>query len=114
MSNNKVYEPSPWPFEKVHEFIGRIREIKLETVYNKKSEYHGNQYLRCQVVIEGEPEIKEFLVFKEKLEKETIWEEIEQKDYLDKRYLFKLQRRPGAGKFFRLLDWEIINYGKKK
>ena len=104
MSNNKVYEPSPCTLPKVHECIGKIKDKKLETVYNKKSEYHGGQYLRCQVIIEDEPKIKEFLVFKEKLEKETIWQEIEQKNYLDKRYLFKLQRRPGAGQFWRLLD----------
>ncbi|MCE8163274.1 MAG: hypothetical protein I3273_03785 [Candidatus Moeniiplasma glomeromycotorum] len=112
MANNKVYN-----------FIGKIKEKKLETVYNKKSEHYGNQYLRCQVIIEDEPQIKELLIFKEKLEKEIIWEEIEQKNYLGKKYLFKVQRRPGAGRFFRLIDWEaitncsvkqIINHGKKK
>ena len=61
MNNNKVYN-----------FIGKIRDKRLEIVYNKKSEHYGNQYLRCQVIIEDEPKIKEFLVFKEKLEKETI------------------------------------------
>ncbi len=90
------------------ELIGIITDKKLDKVKNKKSEYHGNQYWRLSVELENEEEIKEILVFKEWLEQETIWQEIEQKNYLDKRYLFKVQRKPGAGQFFRLLEWEKL------
>jgi len=33
MTNNKVYKPSPWPFEKVHEFIGRIRGKDMTSLF---------------------------------------------------------------------------------
>ena len=95
------------------ELIGTIRDRKLDQVRNKKSEHFGNQYWRLAVNIENE-EIRELLVFKDFLEKKTIWEEIGQRKYLDKRYLFKVQRKPGAGQFFRLLEWEeLSSYGKE-
>jgi len=94
------------------ELIGVIKDRKLDQVRNKKSKHLGNQYWRLTVNIENE-EIKEILVFKEWLEQETIWQEIEQLNYLDKRYLFKVQRKPGAGQFFRLIDWKLLDYEKK-
>jgi len=96
------------------ELIGVVKDRKLDKVKNRKSEHYGNQYWRLAVNIENE-EIKEILVFKEWLEQETIWQEIEQRKYLDRRYLFKVQRKPGAGQFFRLIDWEIIkDYSAKQ
>ena len=94
------------------ELIGVIKDRKLDQVRNKKSEHLGNQYWRLTVEIENE-EIKEILVFKEWLEQETIWQEIEQRKYLDRRYLLKVQRKPGAGQFFRLIDWKLLDYEKK-
>jgi len=94
------------------ELVGKIKDKKLDEVRNKKSEYLGNKYWRLTVEIENE-EIKEILVFKEWLEQESIWEEIEQweaKEHFNNKYLFKVQRKPGAGQFFRLLDWEIISH----
>ena len=93
------------------ELIGIIKDKKLDLVKNKKSEHLGNQYWRLAVEIENS-EVKEILVFKEWLEQETIWQEIEQRKYLDKKYLFKVQRKPGAGQFFRLLDWELLDHEK--
>ena len=93
------------------ELIGIIRNKKLDKVKNKKSEHYGNQYWRLTVEIESE-EIKEILVFKEWLEQESIWQEIEKwelKSDFDKRYLFKVQRKPGAGQTFRLIDWELLD-----
>ena len=90
------------------ELIGVITEQKLDKVKNKKSEHYGNPYWRLTVELENEEEIREILVFKEWLERETIWREIEKRKYLDKRYLFKVQRKPGAGQFFRLIDWEQL------
>jgi len=93
------------------ELIGIIKNKKLDQVRNKKSEHLGNQYWRLAVDLENS-EIKEILVFKEWLERKAVWQELEQwelRNYLDKRYLFTVQRKPGAGQFFRLLDWELLN-----
>ena len=97
------------------ELIGVIKDRKLDQVRNKKSKHLGNQYWRLTVEIENE-EIKEILVFKEWLEQETIWDELEKwdlKDFLNKRFCFQVKRKPGAGQFFRLLEWELLKNGKK-
>ena len=93
------------------ELIGIIKNKKIDRVRNKKSEHFGNQYYRLQVKIENS-EIKEILVFKEWVEQENVWEDVEKwelKDYYNQKYLFRIQRKPGAGQFFRLLSWEMLN-----
>lgn len=89
------------------ELIGQITDKKLDRVKNKKSEYYNNPFYRLTVELENEGE-REILVFKEWLEQEKIWEQIEQSEYIEKRFLFKIQRKPGAGQFFRLLDWKVL------
>jgi hypothetical protein len=100
------------------ELVGVITDKKIERVRRKNSKHFGNTYWRLRVNIEDEPEIKEIVVFKEWLEQESIWPEIEQwdiKKHSNKRYLFKVQRKPGAGQFFRLIGWEEIrNYSTKQ
>ena len=101
--------------EKPKELIGKIKERKLDKVRNKKSEHYNNSFWRLTIEIENEPEIKELLVFKEWLEQETIWQEIEKwklKNNWNDKYLFKVQRKPGAGQFFRLLDWKLLDHEK--
>ena len=91
--------------KKIYDLIGKIKDKKLDKVYNKKSEYYGNRYWRLKVNIEDEPEIKEILAFKENLEKE-FWQAIEESKYIDQRYCFKVWRKPGAGQVYQLVDWE--------
>lgn len=89
-------------------FLGRIVNKKLDKVRNKKSSYYGNFYLRLQVVLEEKREITEILVFKEWLANQSIWLDLEQRNYLDKKFLFYCQRKPGAGQVYRLIDWEEL------
>lgn len=95
------------------ELVGIIQNKKLDRVKNKKSEYYGNTYWRLKVFLDQEE--KEILVFKESLERESVWKELEiweLKKGWNQQYLFKVQRKPGAGQIFRLLDLEILeNHG---
>lgn len=86
------------------EFIGRIKNCKLTKVRDKKSSFLGNHYLRLQVSLEDESEIKEILVLEKYLENKGITLELERKNYLNKQYLFYCQRKPGAGRIYRLVD----------
>jgi len=99
------------------ELVGVVIDKKIEKVRRRNSPHFGNQYWRLGVNIKDESEIKEIIVFKEWLEQPSIWSEIEQwdlKKHLNNKYLFKVKRKPGAGQFYRLIDWEIIKNGKEK
>ena len=103
--------------ERNKELIGIIQDRKLDRVRNKKSEYLGNTYYRLTVDLENKPELKEILVFKKFLQRADIYQQLERwetRDYIGKRYLFKVQRKPGAGQIFRLIDWEILKSNGKK
>ena len=73
---------------KQYDLIGKINNKKLDKVRNKNSQHLGKQYWRLRVNIENEPGVEEILVFANWLENQTIWQDIEQSKYLDKRYLF--------------------------
>lgn len=91
------------------ELIGIIKNKELNKVKNKKSEYYGNTYWRLKIQLEQEE--KEILAFKEYLEQKSIWKELEKwelKDYYNQQYLFKVQRKPGAGQVFRLLNLQKL------
>ena len=96
------------------ELIGKIIEKKPDQVRNKKSSHYGTNFWRLAVEIENE-EIKEILVFECWLENKEKWltmEQLEMKDFLDKKYLFEVQRKPGAGQVYRLINWELLqDYG---
>lgn len=93
------------------ELFGKITAKKLDKVRNKKSEHLGNQYWRLAVELENKPEIKEILVFENYLETKEIYQKLEDWNHYRQNYLFTCQRKPGAGKVYRLINWKQIKHG---
>lgn len=93
--------------KQTYELLGKITHKKSDKVRSKQSKHYNNPFFRLEVDIVCQEEITEILAFECWLEDKSKWEKMKQlelKDYLDKKFLFKVQRKPGAGKVFRLLD----------
>lgn len=90
--------------KKIHELIGRIRDKEdKEKVYTGK--WAGTYFYRLNVIIEN----KLIFAFKDKIEKEQVWKDIEEANYIDKRYLFYCEKN-SRGR--ALVDWkELTNHG---
>jgi hypothetical protein len=72
--------------KKVRELIGRVVEKKQEKVYS--GIHQGKLYYRLEVKIENKPQVKTIFAYPDLVEKEQVWQDIEQANYVDKRYLF--------------------------
>lgn len=95
---------------KQHELIGKILDKGKGKVYNKKSAYYGNTYLRLAVKLENKKEVREILVFQDS----KVWQEIQRVDYLGKRYIFYCSALISNYQIvsYQLVDWkELRNYG---
>ena len=92
---------------KVLELKGQIKAKKADTVKNKTSPYYLTPFYRLTAEIEQDKNIKEILAFECWLEKKKAWNQLVQSElfnYSDKRYYLKIQKKPGAGQVYRLLD----------
>jgi len=92
--------------KRIHELIGRIRDKEdKEKVYTGK--WAGTYFYRLNVIIENK-EVKIIFAFKDKIEKEPVWKDIEEANYIDKRYLFYCEKNSRG---WALVDWKEINHG---
>ena len=87
----------------IYQLIGQINSKGQRTAKHEK--YHGTYYYQLNVSIENK-EVKKIFVFPTGLEKATIWKELENNDYLGKKYVFFCKNHMGN---YRLINWEKVN-----
>ena len=93
--------------KKIHELIGRIKDKEREKVYTGR--FAGTYYYVLNTTIENKEGVNKLFAFKDKIELENVWKDIEESNYIDKRYLFYCERRKGG---FALRNWkELTNHG---
>lgn len=100
---------------KVLELTGQIKAKKADKVKNKTSAHYLTPFYRLTVEIDQEENINEILAFECWLERKEVWNQLVQSElpnYSNKRYYFKVRKKPGAGQVWRLVDWqELKNHG---
>lgn len=94
--------------KKIYESVGKVLGKKLDRVRSKRSSHYGNQYWRLKVELENEKRVEEILVFKEWLNNESIYQNLENWENYEQKYLFFCQRKPGPGHVYRLIDWKEL------
>lgn len=83
----------------IYQLTGRIIDKKV------KKKKDGNTFFQLGVIIKDKKQIKKINIFKESLEKEEIWQEIEEGKHLDQKYLFYCKNFMGS---YYLIDWQVI------
>ena len=91
---------------KIHDLIGTIQAKNKRKVYDKKSPYLGSYFYQLEVQLENRLADKIY-VFKEYLQKEQIWKDIEESNYIDHRYLFQCSKSRRSGQF-ALVNWKEL------
>lgn len=87
----------------IYELVGRI------TKWETKKKKDGQPFIQLAVVIPEHPNSKKINVFTDSLAKPEICQEIEQKNYHGKDYLFFCKNYMGI---YYLIDWqELTNHG---
>ena len=85
------------------ELIGKIIFKEPKKVYDKKSAYYKKPYFKLRVLT-SEAEKHNFFVYPN-LVNQTVWKDIENSQYVDKRYLlYAEERRKG----FILHNWQEL------
>ena len=77
---------------------------KKERQEGKK--YKGQTYYDLVITCENKPLVKNIKAYQNKIEKEKIWKDILESNYLDKRYLFYCKNYMGN---YWLTDWKELN-----
>ncbi len=77
---------------KLHELTGQITNKELRKVYDKKSPYRGNTCYKVQALIENKRKEESLFVYPN-LVSPSIFQTIEQSQYIDKRYLFFCRKK---------------------
>ena len=95
----------PWT-RKIHELIRIIHSKDLKKVYDKTSPHHGSTYYRLNVALENNPKDKIY-VYQSYLEKESVWKDILESNYIDQRYLFYCIKSRKTGNFI-LNNWKEL------
>lgn len=95
--------------ERLYEFSVFITAKKLERVYNKKSPYYQNEFWRLWVETKNNEQVKQILVYQDFLRDPAIWKAIENNHWLDRRYWMLCNRKPGAGRIYRLVNWKELS-----
>ena len=96
---------------KLHELVGRIKDKERDKSYSGK--FAGKYFYRLNVAIENKEGIDTIYAFSDIIEKESLWKDLEESNYIDKRYIFfcLLKVRKGK-KCFGLVNWkELKNHG---
>ena len=86
----------------IYHLIGKILSKGKRTSQEEK--YHGTYYYQLKVAIENK-EVQKIFAFPTTLERKQIWTQLENNDYLDKRYTFLCKNYRG---YYRLIDWEEL------
>lgn len=82
----------------LYELVGKIKEKKV----NKHKQRTG---FNLVVAIDNFPQITTLKAFQDKLKNRQIWSELEQNEFLDKRYHFQCLNYFGD---YHLIDWKEI------
>ena len=98
-------QPTQKP-KKIHELIGTILNKDLKKVYDQKSSHHGSTFYRLNVSLENSS-LDRIYVFKDYLEKEQIWKDLNESNYIDQRYLFFCSRSRRTG-HYQLNNWKVL------
>lgn len=85
--------------KKKYEIVGRVAGKYQDKVFKTGEKIHC-----LQVKIENNEEIKELRAYETKTTKE-VWQKIENRDYIGKRYLFIYDKISTA---YRLRDWKEL------
>ena len=108
---------------KIHELIGRVLSKDLKKGYGHQENcptselkggqkctqencYYGKLYYRLNVLLENNPKDRIY-VYPDYLEKEQIWQDILESNYIDQRYLFYCIKGWKTGNFI-LNHWKIL------
>ena len=89
--------------EYIYQLTGKIKNKNKRN--SKVKKYQGTYFWQLNVEIENKPQIEKIMVFLLTLENKTVWEEIENTDYLDKKYTFFCKNYQGS---YRLINWEEL------
>ena len=92
--------------KKIHELIGTIQSKDHKKVYDKTSPHLGSTFYRLNVSLENSP-IDRIYVFQNTVEKEQVWKDIIESNYIDQRYLFYCIKGRKTGNFI-LNTWKIL------
>lgn len=98
MENKQVKTP------KLHELVGRIQGKVKEKVYGK-SKFANTHFYRLNVQIENKEGINTIFAFKDAIEKESVWKDLEESNYIDKKYLFYCAK---SFRGYRLINWKEL------
>jgi hypothetical protein len=83
-----------------YELVGKVNEKKTHQA-KKGTKYEGTHYYSLLITCENKPQVKKIFVFKDKLEKEQIWKDIEEAQYIRKEFVFFCKNYMGN---YRLID----------
>lgn len=101
----------------IHELIVKVlgkkkRKPSLETI--QKAQETGKKldeyFYQLEITCENKPKANKVYVFKDNLESEKVWKDIESSEYIDKRYLFYCQM--GMYGSYRLVNWKQLKNNK--
>ncbi|WNE40578.1 MAG: hypothetical protein mread185_000035 [Mycoplasmataceae bacterium] len=92
------------------ERTGQILSKEKRKVYDKKSEFYGNDYFKLEIALENKDREKILFVYANRVSKK-IFETIEQSNYIDKRYLFFCEQRKRG---LVLNNWRELSFNFKK
>ena len=88
--------------EYIYDLVGIIRKIKPNKIKHRMG-------LDLEVELSNYSEISTIKVFQDKLKEPTIWTDLTNKNFLDKRFIFYCQNYYGH---YHLVSWkELTNHG---
>lgn len=91
-----------------YELIGRITD-KRRKKPSPNNQIEGKKYddyfYQINVILENKPQVNKIFVFKSSLETEKVWQDIENSEYIDQRYLFYCYNYKGL---YRLVNWKKL------
>lgn len=90
--------------KKIKELVGIITEKESAKVYSQ-GKNQGKLYYRLLVKCENRPKVNTIFAFREIVEKESVWKDIEESNYLGKKYLFYCQQWMSM---FRIVNWKEL------
>jgi len=91
----------------IYELVGKVNEKKKRTSRSEK--YKGEAFYILLITCENKPQVQQIFAYQNKIEKEGIWKDVLESNYIDKRYLFYCKNYMGN---YYLIDWkELKNHG---
>jgi hypothetical protein len=122
MNKETLKTKKPWT-RKTHELIGKVLSKDLRKSYEHQKDcpqselkagqecsevncYYGSTFWRLNVSLENSP-IERIYVYQSYLEKEQVWKDILESNYIDQRYLFFCSKSRKTGNY-QLTNWKTL------